>query len=80
MSGPFEDQLKIANKKHDVIALKLYDRHEEEFPDLGLIPMIDEETGEWKWINTSNKQVRLAYKTAAIRRNALLSDTFKNPR
>src|SRR6201992_806469 len=42
MSGPFEDQLKIANKKHDIVALKLYDRHEEEFPNLGLVPMTDE--------------------------------------
>jgi uncharacterized protein (DUF58 family) len=77
ISGPFEDQLKIANKKHDIIALKLYDRHEEEFPDLGLVPMVDEETGELQWVNTSNKDVRNAYKVAALKRNAALSDVFK---
>jgi uncharacterized protein (DUF58 family) len=77
MSGPFEDQLKIANKKHDVIALKLYDRHEEEFPDLGLIPMVDEETGELKWVNTSDKEVRNAYKMASLKRNGQLADAFK---
>ncbi len=32
----FEAELKIANKKHDIIALRLYDKHEEEFPNLGL--------------------------------------------
>jgi uncharacterized protein (DUF58 family) len=77
MSGPFEDQLKIANKKHDVIALKLYDRHEEEFPDLGLIPIVDEETGELKWVNTGDKNVRNAYKWSALKRNGQLADTFK---
>jgi len=77
ISGPFEDQLKIANKKHDIIALKLYDRHEEEFPDLGLVPMVDEETGELQWVNTSNKDVRNAYKVAALKRNAELANVFK---
>lgn len=77
MSGPFEDQLKIANKKHDVIALKLYDRHEEEFPDLGLIPIVDEETGELKWVNTGDKDVRNAYKWAALKRNGELGGVFK---
>jgi uncharacterized protein (DUF58 family) len=77
ISGPFEDQLKIANKKHDVIALKLYDKHEEEFPDLGLIPMVDEETGELKWVNTGDKEVRNAYRWASLKRNGQLVDTFK---
>jgi uncharacterized protein (DUF58 family) len=77
ISPDFETELKIANKKHDVIALKLYDKHEEEFPDLGLIPVRDEETGEMQWINTSSKEVRNAYKSAALARNGKLSDTFK---
>ncbi|MGI4749246.1 MAG: DUF58 domain-containing protein [Janthinobacterium lividum] len=76
ISGPFDDQLKIANKKHDIIALKLYDRHEEEFPDLGLIPVVDEETGELQWINTGNKEVRNAYKKAGLERSARLKETF----
>lgn len=76
ISGPFEDQLKIANKKHDIIALKLYDRHEEEFPNLGLIPVVDEETGQLQWINTGNKEVRNAYKKSALERNGRLKDTF----
>lgn len=76
ISGPFDDQIKIANKKHDIVALRLYDKHEEEFPDLGLIPVTDEETGELQWINTSNKDVRNAYKRAAIERNTRLKETF----
>jgi uncharacterized protein (DUF58 family) len=77
MSPAFETELKIANKKHDIIALKLYDHHEEEFPDLGLIPVKDEETGELQWINTSSREVRNAYKAAGLKRNAQVSDTFK---
>ena len=76
MSGAFDDQIKIANKKHDIIALRLYDKHEEEVPDLGLIPVVDEETGDLQWINTSSKDVRTAYKKAAIERNARLKETF----
>jgi len=77
ISPAFEDELKIANKKHDIVALKLYDRHEEEFPDLGLIPVQDEETGELQWINTSDKAIRTAYKTAGALRNRQVNDTFK---
>ncbi len=76
MSPQFEAELKIANKKHDVIALRLYDKHEEDFPDLGLIPMRDAETGEVKWINTGSRLVRNDYKKAAEYRNQLLSETF----
>ena len=76
MSSSFESELKIANKKHDVIALRLYDKHEEEFPDLGLIPMKDEESGEVVWINTGDKKVREAFKIDALKRNAQLKDVF----
>ncbi|QKJ28683.1 DUF58 domain-containing protein [Mucilaginibacter mali] len=76
MSPAFENELKIANKKHDMIALRLFDVHEEEFPDLGLIPMLDEETGQIVWVNTGDKQVRAAYKADAIKRNAKLRDVF----
>lgn len=76
MSDPFETELNIANKKHDIIALRLYDRHEDEFPDLGLIPVKDEETGELIWINTGDKQVRTAYKVEALKRIDRLKEVF----
>lgn len=77
MSPAFEQELKLANKKHDVIALKLYDQHEEEFPDLGLVPMKDEESGELLWVNTGDKEVRAAFKADAVKRNAALASVFK---
>jgi uncharacterized protein (DUF58 family) len=76
MSPVFENELKIANKKHDIIALRLFDRHEEEFPDLGLIPVKDEESGEVLWVNTGDKSVRNAFKVNALRRNAQLKEVF----
>ena len=76
MSPAFEAELKIANKKHDVIGLRLYDKHEEEFPNLGLIPVKDEETGQISWINTGDKSVRQAFKRNALNRNAALKAVF----
>jgi uncharacterized protein (DUF58 family) len=76
MSPEFETELKIANKKHDIIALRLFDKHEEEFPDLGLIPVKDEETGEIIWVNTGDKNVRNAFKADALKRNARLKEVF----
>jgi uncharacterized protein (DUF58 family) len=77
ISPAFDDELKIANKKHDIIALRLYDKHEEVFPNLGLIPVKDEETGELMWVNTADEKVRHAFGAVARERNAKLADTFK---
>ena len=46
--------LKIAAKKHDINAIRIYDEKESEFPDVGLIQLIDNETGEKRFINTSS--------------------------
>lgn len=77
ISAPFNDELKITNKKHDIIALKLYDRHEEEFPDMGLIPVKDEESGTYQWVNTGDKNVRNAFKAAALKRNDVTREAFQ---
>ena len=78
MTPEFEAELKIANKKHDIIALRLFDKHEEEFPDLGLIPVKDDETDALIWVNTGDKKVRDAFKTAALKRNARLKEVFSH--
>lgn len=57
----FDEALRIANKKHDVIALKIYDKRETELPDVGLIRFKDAETGHYSWVDTSNEQVRNHY-------------------
>ncbi|WP_316789946.1 DUF58 domain-containing protein [Pedobacter frigoris] len=77
MSDTFENELKIANRKHDLVALRIFDIHEEEFPNLGLIPVQDEETGQIEWINTADEKIRHAFKTAALERNGRLDNLFK---
>lgn len=73
----FEDALKIANKKHDLIALHIYDKAEEDLPNLGLIPLLDAETNQLKWVNSSSKDVRTNYKAEALRRKDQLKNTLR---
>ncbi len=53
--------LQIANNKHDVVALHVYDRREAELPAIGLIRVRDSETGGEKWVNTSSQELRNNY-------------------
>jgi len=57
----FEDALKVASKKHDLIALKVSDRREKELPSVGMIYMVDAETGQSVWVDSSSKKVRDTY-------------------
>lgn len=57
----FEDALKIANQKHDVVALRVFDPREAEMPDIGFVQFKDAETGDYQWINTSNRKNREMY-------------------
>ena len=57
----FEEPIRIANNKHDVVALKIYDRREADIPAIGLVRMKDSETGRDRWIDTSNRATREMY-------------------
>lgn len=61
MSQKFDDALKIANRKHDVVALRVYDERETVLPDIGLARLQDAESGEALWVDTSSKEVRNRY-------------------
>ncbi len=58
----FYDALNIANKKHDIIALNIYDIRETELPPVGLIKFFDAETEDTVWIDSSDENVRENYK------------------
>jgi len=58
----YEDALKIANQKHDLVALRVYDPGETELPDIGFIKLKDAETGEYYWANTASRKTREGYK------------------
>jgi len=62
VSPDFSDAIKIAGNKHDLAALRVYDKFEQNLPDVGLAHFKDSETGDLKWIDTSNKKVRQNYK------------------
>jgi uncharacterized protein (DUF58 family) len=72
-----EEALKIANKKHDVVALRLYDRRDVKLPSVGLVKMKDAETGQFKWIDTSSRKVRNYYDQWNRVNDANLSKIFK---
>ncbi len=61
ISDDYERTLKIVSKKHDVTGIRIFDKREEKMPNIGLVPMKDAETNEIALINTSSKDVRLAY-------------------
>jgi len=54
--------LQIANNKHDVVALHVYDRRETVLPAVGLLRVKDGETGAERWINTNNPELRQNYR------------------
>lgn len=68
--------MRIANYKHDVIALHVYDKREEELPNVGLIKVRDAETNQFMWLDTSNAGIRKQYKETWIAANKKLKDTF----
>jgi uncharacterized protein (DUF58 family) len=76
ISPSFEDALSIANRKHDLVALRIYDRREAELPPIGLIQAKDSETGQLTWVDTSDKQVRDSYMQWWNSRQTSLNDTF----
>lgn len=57
----YQNALTIANRKHDLVALQIYDKLEVELPSVGLMKMIDAETQDETWVDTSSKKVRERY-------------------
>jgi uncharacterized protein (DUF58 family) len=58
MSKDFDRPLKIASKKHDLVALRIHDTREGTLPNVGLVPMQDAETEKMFFVDTSSKKVR----------------------
>lgn len=76
IADDYKDTLKIVAKKHDVTGIRVYDRHEEELPNLGMVQMQDEETGELLLVNTGAKGVRSNYSTYYRERAAYFQESF----
>jgi len=57
----YENAMKLANKKHDLVALRVIDPREQSIPDVGLMKLKDAESGETIWVDTSDRNVRKAF-------------------
>lgn len=74
--GDFSDTMTICSRKHDLVAIQVYDRSAKELPDVGLMKVKDAETGHEMYIDTSSKKLRQAHRQYWLERQAALSDMF----
>lgn len=72
----FKNALTIANRKHDIVAIQVYDRRVEELPSIGLMKVKDAETGHEQWIDTSSKALRNAHHDWWIKKQSALNEAF----
>lgn len=77
MDDSYERTLKIVGNKHDITGIRVYDKHDEEIPNLGMVPMLDAESGKVQLVNTASKSVRNSYKSNANRLLDYYLTTFK---
>ncbi|TVQ15745.1 MAG: DUF58 domain-containing protein [Balneolaceae bacterium] len=72
----YEKVIKIMNRKHDLVGIRIDDPLENELPNLGIIPFLDAETGTISVVDTSSSRVRKAFKARRLQRRAELDDFF----
>ena len=77
---PWEDALRIARMKHDVIPVMVRDRRERELPAIGLAEFVDEETGERITVDLGSRAVRERFMRLSAADDALLDDTLRRMR
>jgi len=73
----WERPLNLLNRRHEVLAIRLWDPREVELPDIGPIIMEDAETGEQLYVDTHDRRFRQRFQEAAQRREAALNEAFK---
>ena len=72
----FSQQLTICNRNNDVVAIQVYDKRARELPDVGLMKVVDAETGIEQYVDTGNRRLRRAYSKFWTDRQSVLADTF----
>ncbi|MBP1594020.1 MAG: hypothetical protein H6Q12_1038 [Bacteroidetes bacterium] len=75
-NSDFKNALTIANRKHDLVAIQVFDRRVAELPSVGLMKVKDAETGHEQWIDTSSVALRKAHREWWIKKQNILSETF----
>jgi uncharacterized protein (DUF58 family) len=74
----YQDALRIAGNKHDIIGIKLYDRMDMQLPSVGMLRVEDAETGKQKWVDTGSSFVRYEYEKEFFRITDYSNDSFKS--
>jgi uncharacterized protein (DUF58 family) len=73
----FEDAIKIANKKHDIVAIKIYDKRETILPNVGFIRMLDAETNNSVLVDTSDNEIRRQYQFNWLQKEKQVNDILQ---
>jgi uncharacterized protein (DUF58 family) len=76
----YRHALTIANNKHDMVAIQIYDNRETEIPKVGMVKIKDAESGVEKYVDTSSSKVRKAYKLWWEKRQYEMQNAFKRSR
>ncbi|HMK26383.1 MAG TPA: DUF58 domain-containing protein [Chitinophagaceae bacterium] len=77
LDANYEDALRIAGKKHDVIGIKLYDKMDMELPDAGMLQVQDSENNRTRWVDSADEFVRHSYQQEFFRVTEYSTQTFK---
>ncbi len=77
LDANYEDALRIAAKKHDVVGIKVYDKMDMQLPDAGMLQVQDAESGNTRWVDTSSDFVRYSYEQEFFRVTEYSTQTFK---
>lgn len=77
MDDDYDNALKIVGRKHDVTGIRVYDKYEEEIPKLGMVPMLDAETGNTTLVNTNSNRIRTNYKAYYLKTVDYFENTFR---
>ena len=75
-----EDALKIATSKHDIMAIRVFDKRDRELPDVGIIEVQDAETNETTWLDTSSSRVREFWRDSYDSRTREMASLLKSNR
>ena len=76
LSDKYEKTLKICANKHDLTGVRIYDKMEERIPNMGIVPMIDQETDEVKLVDTSSSALRKKYQSFNMINSKRFNEVF----
>ena len=72
----YSRSVRITAKKHDLTGIRVFDSMDEKLPNLGMIPAIDPESGNWGWLNTGSRRIREKYFAANMKKIDFYRETF----